>query len=361
MEESHPKADINVQSSPPNNFKPQQEEDFLSGHETATKTTTDITVPQIECKESLTLTHLNQENLDVSSSSSESQLSQSQDLEFMPSLLMSQGFEIQVDSPAHHAIEALAESKNSKVKKVKHFIHRKVIREGNRNEKMCKSYVQPQVPVGGTKSKPFLVGTVEEEGDEDADEDEKDKLSPSLCDAHGNRQSIGFLNKVKSLRLPGKKKSKNVKGSVIKKEHELYTLSIAVMLGLRYAIYNTQIHLQNDDKSKHQKWLSSSEFMHIEKYVFTPDGRKDTPPHMLGHTFKFKDYAPVPFAYIRRMFGINEYDFIDSICANADYIEFLSNSKSGQFFFYSSDGKYMIKTMSNTESKFLRRSKLLVN
>ena len=55
------------------------------------------------------------------------------------------------------------------------------------------------------------------------------------------------------------------------------------------------------------------------------------------------------------MFGVNEYDFLLSVCSNANYIEFQSNAKSGQFFFYSPDGKYMIKTMTNTESKFLRR------
>ena len=55
------------------------------------------------------------------------------------------------------------------------------------------------------------------------------------------------------------------------------------------------------------------------------------------------------------MFGVNEYDFLLSVCGNANYIEFQSNAKSGQFFFYSPDGKYMIKTMTNSESKFLRR------
>ena len=57
------------------------------------------------------------------------------------------------------------------------------------------------------------------------------------------------------------------------------------------------------------------------------------------------------------MFGVNEFDFLLSVCGNANFIEFISNAKSGQFFFYSSDGKYMIKTMTNNESKFLRRSK----
>jgi Phosphatidylinositol-4-phosphate 5-Kinase len=55
------------------------------------------------------------------------------------------------------------------------------------------------------------------------------------------------------------------------------------------------------------------------------------------------------------MFGVNEFDFLLSVCGNANFIEFISNAKSGQFFFYSSDGKYMVKTMTNAESKFLRR------
>ncbi len=38
-----------------------------------------------------------------------------------------------------------------------------------------------------------------------------------------------------------------------------------------------------------------------------------------------------------------------------NYIEFLANSKSGQFFFYSHDGKYMIKTQTQEECVLLRR------
>ena len=53
---------------------------------------------------------------------------------------------------------------------------------------------------------------------------------------------------------------------------------------------------------------------------------------------------------------MNEFDFLLSVCGNASFIDFISNAKSGQFFFYSSDGKFMIKTMTNAESKFLRRS-----
>ena len=75
----------------------------------------------------------------------------------------------------------------------------------------------------------------------------------------------------------------------------------------------------------------------------------------LAHTFKFKAYAPAVFAKIRTMFGVEPAHFMLSICGNYNFIEFISNAKSGQFFFYSHDGRYMIKTQTDAESKFLRR------
>ena len=46
--------------------------------------------------------------------------------------------------------------------------------------------------------------------------------------------------------------------------------------------------------------------------------------------------------------------FLHSICGSDTFIEFVSNAKSGQFFFYSEDGRYMIKTMKQEEKTFLR-------
>jgi hypothetical protein len=40
---------------------------------------------------------------------------------------------------------------------------------------------------------------------------------------------------------------------------------------------------------------------------------------------------------------------------NYNFLEFIANSKSGQFFFYSHDGKYMIKTQTKEENKFMRK------
>lgn len=46
---------------------------------------------------------------------------------------------------------------------------------------------------------------------------------------------------------------------------------------------------------------------------------------------------------------------IPSFEGNYNFLEFISNSKSGQFFFYSHDGKYMIKTQTKEENKFMKR------
>ena len=87
---------------------------------------------------------------------------------------------------------------------------------------------------------------------------------------------------------------------------------------------------------------------------FTKKVSFSTPPHKLSFTFKFKDYAPNVFKTIRAVSGINESEYIMSLAGDFNYIEFIANSKSGQFFFYSHDGKYMIKTQTKDECVLLR-------
>ncbi|GAB5369723.1 hypothetical protein AAMO2058_001430000 [Amorphochlora amoebiformis] len=69
---------------------------------------------------------------------------------------------------------------------------------------------------------------------------------------------------------------------------------------------------------------------------------------------QFKFYSPRVFQRLSRHFGIKAADFYDSICNNS-FVEFISNSKSGAFFFFSNDGRYMIKTIEQGECKCLRQ------
>jgi hypothetical protein len=99
------------------------------------------------------------------------------------------------------------------------------------------------------------------------------------------------------------------------------------------------------------------------------------------YDFKFKDYAPWVFRQIREQFNIDPADYLvpilmfyaavlfyvaaDSfillrvtlqISLTSKYIlsELGSPGKSGSFFYYSRDYRFIIKTISHTEHKFMR-------
>jgi hypothetical protein len=73
------------------------------------------------------------------------------------------------------------------------------------------------------------------------------------------------------LRKKGKTKRKSyVKGKVIDIRHELYTLSIAMMLGLRTSIARTNTIIASADR---RSMLTPQDFMAEEKYEFAPKVR----------------------------------------------------------------------------------------
>lgn len=141
------------------------------------------------------------------------------------------------------------------------------------------------------------------------------------------------------------KEEKRKRDKEIDTKHELYQLSYGMMVGISVAV----------GSQRQRKDLTLDDFMEVKKYVFPPEGSDETPAHKLQHSFKFKDYAPKPFRHLRERFGIDDNEYMSSLCGSYNFIEFMSNSKSGSFFFYSHDSRYMIKTQSKVESKFLRR------
>jgi 1-phosphatidylinositol-4-phosphate 5-kinase len=82
-------------------------------------------------------------------------------------------------------------------------------------------------------------------------------------------------------------------------------------------------------------------------------GSTHTPAHLM-RDFKFKDYQSIIFKNIRSLFHIDSADYLLCLCGQFQYLEFISNSKSGQFFFYTHDRKFMIKTISNEECKLMK-------
>ena len=137
---------------------------------------------------------------------------------------------------------------------------------------------------------------------------------------HGPRSVRHWINKRRQHHTSDNLRS-YVKGKVIDRQHELFIMSIAIMLGMRTSIGRTNMQMAETEHDE-RRWLDNDDLMSVEKYIFPPKGSEITPPHQLNHTFKFKDYSPHAFAYLRRMFGVNEYEFLLSVCGNANYIEF---------------------------------------
>eukprot|EP00904_Undaria_pinnatifida_P014236 jgi/Undpi1/9943/HiC_scaffold_28.g12397.m1 len=125
-----------------------------------------------------------------------------------------------------------------------------------------------------------------------------------------------------------------------KEEEQKLNLTFRMMLGVRVAV-GRQANLADEDR-----------------YVFPPagtEGRFATPSHKLNKTFKFRDYAPKAFRKLREVYGIDESSYMYSVAGDYDYLELITNSKSGSFFFYSHDQKYIIKNMKRAEAAFFLR------
>jgi len=72
------------------------------------------------------------------------------------------------------------------------------------------------------------------------------------------------------------------------------------------------------------------------------------------YDFKFKDYSPWVFRHLRTKFGLDPADYLMSLTSKYILSELGSPGKSGSFFYFSRDYKYIIKTIHHGEHRFLR-------
>ncbi|XP_022765988.1 phosphatidylinositol 4-phosphate 5-kinase 4-like isoform X2 [Durio zibethinus] len=142
---------------------------------------------------------------------------------------------------------------------------------------------------------------------------------------------------------PGKRQ-----GETISKGHKNYELMLNLQLGIRHSVGRPAPSTALD--------LKASAFDPKEKIWtrFPPEGSKYTPPHQ-SCEFKWKDYCPVVFRTLRKLFKVDPADYMISICGNDALRELSSPGKSGSFFYLTDDDRYMIKTMKKSEVKVLLR------
>jgi len=88
-------------------------------------------------------------------------------------------------------------------------------------------------------------------------------------------------------------------------------------------------------------------------YLLPEEGSWLSAPHMLPG-LQFVEQAPEIFQLIRISSGFDDKEYIQCVCQrDFSFIEFSSNSKSGQFLFFTHDARCMVKTVSESEAKAL--------
>jgi len=101
-----------------------------------------------------------------------------------------------------------------------------------------------------------------------------------------------------------------------------------------------------------QRTLVSSDFDQKWDGDFLAKGSADTPAHN-QQDFRFRDFSPLVFRQIREHFGVTNEEYLLSLTSEYVLVEMFTNSKSGSFFFYSADYRFILKTCTKREAAFL--------
>ncbi|KIY53254.1 SAICAR synthase-like protein [Fistulina hepatica ATCC 64428] len=139
-------------------------------------------------------------------------------------------------------------------------------------------------------------------------------------------------------------------GNLIGEDHVNYVLMYNMLTGIRIGVSRCQ--------AKIKRPLTDEDFAAKHKFSFDIVGNELTPS--AKYDFKFKDYAPWVFRELREgkylyHFGLDPADYLLSLTAKYILSELGSPGKSGSFFYFSRDYRFIIKTIRHSEHLFLLR------
>ncbi|VEU23400.1 DEKNAAC104619 [Brettanomyces naardenensis] len=135
-----------------------------------------------------------------------------------------------------------------------------------------------------------------------------------------------------------------IPGQRVVEGHHSYVLAYNMITGIRVAVSRC---------SQIPKPLTSNEYNQVSKMVFHWEGSSTTPSSK--YEFKFKDYSPEVFRHLRSIFHIDQADYLLSLTEKVALTELGSPGKSGSFFYYSGDYRFIIKTIHHSEHRHLRK------
>lgn len=135
-----------------------------------------------------------------------------------------------------------------------------------------------------------------------------------------------------------------IPGQQVVEGHHNYILAYNMITGIRVAVSRC---------SQIPHTLTTADYKKVTKMVFGWEGSPTTPSSR--YAFKFKDYAPEVFRDLRSIFNIDQADYLLSLTEKVALTELGSPGKSGSFFYYSGDYRFIIKTIHHGEHEHLLR------
>ncbi|KAH6605788.1 hypothetical protein Trco_004941 [Trichoderma cornu-damae] len=134
-------------------------------------------------------------------------------------------------------------------------------------------------------------------------------------------------------------------GTKVDESHANWVTAYNMLTGIRVSVSRTNAKLDRE--------LTDADFNVKQKSTFDITGNELVPS--AKYDFKFKDYAPWVFRHLRTAFRLDPADYLMSLTGKYILSELGSPGKSGSFFYFSRDYKYIIKTIHHAEHKFLRK------
>jgi len=128
---------------------------------------------------------------------------------------------------------------------------------------------------------------------------------------------------------------------VVDENHQSYFLVFGMLTGIRTSVVEAA--------RKSTGGITPQDFKYTEKLKIDSSGKILQEGEK--YDFEFKDYAPKVFKKIREFSNINSEDYIKSISDKFMLLELSSPGKSGSFFYFSPDYRYLIKTVHYNEHR----------
>ncbi|KAH3235465.1 hypothetical protein KXV30_007930 [Aspergillus fumigatus] len=170
-------------------------------------------------------------------------------------------------------------------------------------------------------------------------------------EANANEDAARWAEAIKQRRASRRKRRDDddddrvIVGTKVDQNHVNWVTAYNMLTGIRFTV--SRINAKMDRE------LTPADFEAKHKFSFDITGNELTPS--AKYDFKFKDYAPWVFRHLRAKFRLDPADYLMSLTSKYILSELGSPGKSGSFFYFSRDYKYIIKTIHHSEHKLLRK------